>query len=135
MVERAVEVAAPMQHEKSGNMVEAAADIFDTDGFDPIGYINKMFPSGKLPATMLTVYTSPDVASTGSSHAENSLVGLDPLIGTLKHRVSWLLNAICLCAMQISETYLRYRFGGLTLRYFLLSGSRAAQDLVQSEHF
>ena len=51
MVERAVEVAKPMQHEKSGNMVEAAADVFDTDGFDPIGYINKMFPSGKLLST------------------------------------------------------------------------------------
>lgn len=47
-MERAVEVAAPMQHEKSGNMVEAAADVFDTDGFDPVTYINKMFPSGTL---------------------------------------------------------------------------------------
>lgn len=43
-----VEVAAPMQHEKSGNMVEAAVDVFDTDGFDPILYINKMFPSGNV---------------------------------------------------------------------------------------
>ena len=43
-----VEVAAPMQHEKSGNMVEAAVDVFDTDGFDPILYINKMFPSGNI---------------------------------------------------------------------------------------
>jgi len=38
--------AAGMQPTKSGTIVESSADAFDKDDFDPLRYINDMFPSG-----------------------------------------------------------------------------------------
>ncbi len=38
--------AASMQQTKSGPVVETSADAFDKDDFDPLRYINDMFPSG-----------------------------------------------------------------------------------------
>lgn len=35
-----------MQPTKSLPVVETAADAFDKDDFDPLRYINEMFPSG-----------------------------------------------------------------------------------------
>ena len=38
--------AAKIQPPKSLPVVETAADAFDKDDFDPLRYINEMFPSG-----------------------------------------------------------------------------------------
>ena len=38
--------AASMQPTKSGTIVETSVDAFDKDDFDPLRYINDMFPSG-----------------------------------------------------------------------------------------
>lgn len=38
--------AAGMQPTKSGTIVESSVDAFDKDDFDPLRYINDMFPSG-----------------------------------------------------------------------------------------
>lgn len=38
--------AVNMQPTKSLPVVETAADAFDKDDFDPLRYINEMFPSG-----------------------------------------------------------------------------------------
>ena len=97
--------AVSMPPSKSLPVVETAADAFDKDDFDPLRYINEMFPSGAL-ETMQTWHdccvwlrlfghtaTSAKAKVTLNarheilSHAETSLVGLDPLIGSLKHRV------------------------------------------------
>ena len=37
-----------MQPTKSLPVVETAADAFDKDDFDPLRYINEMFPSGTV---------------------------------------------------------------------------------------
>lgn len=44
--ERRPSAAANMQPTKSLPVVETAADAFDKDDFDPLRYINEMFPSG-----------------------------------------------------------------------------------------
>ena len=44
--EKPAPAAANMQHAKSGPVVETSADAFDGDDFDPLRYINEMFPSG-----------------------------------------------------------------------------------------
>lgn len=44
--ERRPSGAASMQPTKSLPVVETAADAFDKDDFDPLRYINEMFPSG-----------------------------------------------------------------------------------------
>jgi hypothetical protein len=38
--------AASMQPTKSGTVVESSVDAFDKDDFDPLRYINDLFPSG-----------------------------------------------------------------------------------------
>ncbi len=38
--------SASMQPTKSGTIVESSVDAFDKDDFDPLRYINDMFPSG-----------------------------------------------------------------------------------------
>ncbi|DBB02539.1 hypothetical protein WJX82_000485 [Trebouxia sp. C0006] len=84
--------AAGMQPTKSGTIVESSADAFDKDDFDPLRYINDMFPS------------------------EQSLAGLDPLIGSLKHRVRRVDTEILGAVRQQSS-----------------SGTRAKQDLDKSK--
>lgn len=46
--ERRSSGAANMQPTKSLRVVETAADAFDKDDFDPLHYINEMFPSGAV---------------------------------------------------------------------------------------
>ena len=46
--------AASIQHTKSGPVVEASADAFDKDDFDPLRYINEMFPSGEMHILLVT---------------------------------------------------------------------------------
>lgn len=46
--ERQASVGASVQPTKSLPVVETAADAFDKDDFDPLRYINEMFPSGAL---------------------------------------------------------------------------------------
>lgn len=46
--ERRPSGAANVQPTKSLPVVETAADAFDKDDFDPLRYINEMFPSGKV---------------------------------------------------------------------------------------
>ncbi|KAL3139007.1 hypothetical protein ABBQ32_005811 [Trebouxia sp. C0010 RCD-2024] len=84
--------AVNMQPTKSLPVVETAADAFDKDDFDPLRYINEMFPS------------------------EASLVGLDPLIGSLKHRIRRVDTEILGAVRQQSS-----------------SGTRAKQDLDKSK--
>ncbi|KAK9815375.1 hypothetical protein WJX72_002419 [[Myrmecia] bisecta] len=67
-------------------------DAFDKDDFDAISYINEMFPT------------------------ENSLVGLDPLIVTLKQKIRRVDNEILAAVRQQSS-----------------SGSRARQDLGKAK--
>ena len=38
--------AASMQPTKSGTIAKTSVDAFDKDDFDPLRYINDMFPSG-----------------------------------------------------------------------------------------
>lgn len=84
--------AASMQPTKSGTTVETSVDAFDKDDFDPLRYINDMFPS------------------------EQSLAGLDPLIGSLKHRIRRVDTEILGAVRQQSS-----------------SGTRAKQDLDKSK--
>ncbi|DBA83910.1 hypothetical protein WJX77_004419 [Trebouxia sp. C0004] len=84
--------AASMQPTKSGTIVETSVDAFDKDDFDPLRYINDMFPS------------------------EQSLAGLDPLIGSLKHRIRRVDTEILGAVRQQSS-----------------SGTRAKQDLDKSK--
>lgn len=90
--ERQASVGASVQPTKSLPVVETAADAFDKDDFDPLRYINEMFPS------------------------EASLVGLDPLIGSLKHRIRRVDTEILGAVRQQSS-----------------SGTRAKQDLDKSK--
>ena len=46
LAENGATAATALQQTKSGPVVEASADAFDKDDFDPLGYINEMFPSG-----------------------------------------------------------------------------------------
>lgn len=84
--------ATALQQTTSGPVVEASADAFDKDDFDPLRYINEMFPS------------------------EASLIGLDPLIGSLKHRIRRVDTEILGAVRKQSS-----------------SGSRAKQDLDKSK--
>ncbi|KAK9858463.1 hypothetical protein WJX84_000384 [Apatococcus fuscideae] len=68
------------------------ADVFARDGFDVTGYINEMFPS------------------------EDSLVGLDPLIGNLKQKIRRVDGDILMAVRQQSS-----------------SGNRARQDLSKAK--
>ncbi|KAK9837632.1 hypothetical protein WJX74_001749 [Apatococcus lobatus] len=68
------------------------ADVFARDGFDVTGYINEMFPS------------------------EDSLVGLDPLIGNLKQKIRRVDGDILVAVRQQST-----------------SGNRARQDLSKAK--
>lgn len=64
------------------------ADVFARDGFDVTGYINEMFPSG-MPLTAFPLHLNLMLyTELVQSDAEDSLIGLDPLIGNLKHKVS-----------------------------------------------
>ncbi|DBA74723.1 TPA: hypothetical protein ACH3X2_009385 [Trebouxia sp. C0005] len=84
--------AASMQPTKSGTIAKTSVDAFDKDDFDPLRYINDMFPS------------------------EQSLAGLDPLIGSLKHRIRRVDTEILGAVRQQSS-----------------SGTRAKQDLDKSK--
>ena len=67
------------------------ADVFARDGFDVTGYINEMFPSGMSAILLLSCQCHMWLNTKHLQHvccaAEDSLVGLDPLIGNLKQKV------------------------------------------------
>lgn len=47
LAENGSTATASLQQTKSGPVVETSADAFDKDDFDPLRYINEMFPSGE----------------------------------------------------------------------------------------
>ena len=68
--------------------------------------------------------------------AEASLVGLDPLIGSLKHRVYKDIAytaASAVAAIPVVQYMTFCRSGVWILRYLEQSGSKAAQARVQSK--
>ena len=52
LAENGAAAATALQQTKSGPVIETSADAFDKDDFDPLRYINEMFPSGEHASCM-----------------------------------------------------------------------------------